>query len=333
LPATAKADDAVLECWYFFPEGPDKAVMMRGIRCDKQGAPLYCQWLQTGRANYFFDNSRNVLFTNNYHVWARDLSVWRLPTDGPEMTEFLSQTESVANAWTDCVVSRDSGLLAIAMNGPEQDYTLMQVVGHRNLLSEDYFRFDWPAGVEIVDNRDEMHKRGWTYFRVEGEIAGRPVRGTGRLPFLYTAGRRHYPWLRLQIGDDQFADAGDGRLFEGLGRPWMGLHTIDTIRRDAARQHVIFDTKLAPDQATAMVTLTTGKTSLLYTIDMEKDVVDKIAFSGDVAGELRFSYLQDIDNMNGDFQAPRTSRYGLVGDSQGMGWLIDLAEKIKNENR
>jgi hypothetical protein len=61
--------------------------------------------------------------------------------------------------------------------------------------------------------------------------------------------------------------------------------------------------------------------------------VDKIAFSGDVAGELRFSYLQDIDNMNGDFQAPRTSRYGLVGDSQGMGWLIDLAEKIKNENR
>jgi hypothetical protein len=223
--------------------------------------------------------------------------------------------------------------LAIATTGANEGNGLTHVVQHRNLLSEDYFQFDWPVGIKIVDNRDIMHKRGWTYFLIEGQIAGQQVRGSGRIPFLYAARRQHYPWLRLDIGQTVLVDAGGGRLFKGLFRPWMGLHTIDTVRRDAVEQYITFDTKLVPDQAKALVTLTTGKINLLYTIDMEKDVVDRIVFSGDVAGELGFSYLEDIDSAGGDFQSPRTSSYDIIEDSGGMGWLMDLAEKIKNENR
>jgi hypothetical protein len=248
------------------------------------------------------------------------------------MSDFLSQMESGSDAGTECVVSKELGLLAIATTGADEGNGLTQVVQHRNLLSEDYFQFDWPVGVKIVDNRDIMHKRGWTYFRVAGQIAGRRAHGAGRIPFVHAASQQHHPWLRLQIGDFEIADTG-GRLFKGLARPWTGLHTVDVIRRDAARQYVTFDTKLAPNQAKALVTLTTGKINLLYTIDMEKDVVDRIVFSGDVAGELGFSYLEDIDNVGGDFLSPRTSSYDFLEDSQGMGWLIDLAKKIKNENR
>jgi hypothetical protein len=38
-----------------------------------------------------------------------------------------------------------------------------------------------------------------------------------------------------------------GSLFQGLGRPWSGLHTLDTIRRDAAGAGIAFSTRLLPD--------------------------------------------------------------------------------------
>ena len=333
LPATAKTDDSVLECWYFFPEGPQGPVITRGVRLDKHDAPMYCQWLQNGRANYLFDNRRNKLFIKNYPVRSPDLSVWRLPTDSPQMSDFLARMENNVDRGGECVVGRDNCLLTITRNGPEKSVDLIQVVKHRNLLSEDYFKFDWPVGTEIVDNRDDMHKRGWTYFSIEGHIAGRHAKGAGRIPFVYAASQEHYPWLRLQIGELEISDAGGRLLFEDLGRPWMGLHTVDVIRRDAARHYTSSSTELLPEGTKAKIILTEGQSSLTYIVDLEKGIVDRIILSGDAAGELKFSYLQDVAGAGGNFQAPRTSRYDIVKDSQGTGWLIDLARKIKNENR
>jgi RNA polymerase sigma-70 factor (ECF subfamily) len=330
----AKSSEGVLECWYFFPEGSDGAVMTRGMKRDKQGKALYCQWLQNGRANYFFDNGDNTIHINNHRMWGANLSVQRLPTDSHDMSEFLSQVESDECESGEYVKGRDDGLLAIAQSGTGQGNTIMQMMHHRNLLSEDYFQFDWPAGAKIVDNRDAMHRRGWTYFRIAGELGGQPVRGVGRLPFVYAASEQYYPWLKLEIGGAVLVDTGDGRLFKGLSRPWAGLHTIDTVRRDAAEEWMPFETEYKPGEVKAQVALAYESDKLIYTIDMEKDVVEKIVFSGDVIGELRFSYLQDIEDVGKEFAEPRERNYaGLENEGAHSSlYLFGLGYIVRDEN-
>ena len=60
------------------------------------------------------------------------------------------------------------------------------------------------------------------------------MRGTGRIPFVFAASDKNWPWVELRIGETIVNEVG----FAGLGRPWMGLHTIDTIRRDAAEKRI-----------------------------------------------------------------------------------------------
>jgi hypothetical protein len=212
-------------------------------------------------------------------------------------------------------------------------------------LDERYFLPDWPAGAKVVDNRDAMHKRGWTYFRITGHINGQEVTGTGRIPFVYAASKQFSPWLKLQLADgskiiDSSAEAcvynksGEvvarykgGSFFKGLGQPWMGLHTIDIVRRDAAEQEVWFQTKPSPDSRQVEVVLNFKQSELIYTIDMETDVVEKITFAGTNGseGELRFSYLQDIGNLDNEFTSPRAASFRRSQqDSDGMLWLVKL---------
>jgi len=325
LPATAKANGGILECWYFFPEGPDGPVMTRGMKRQSAGKALYCQWLQDGRANYSFDNRRNTVCINNYRMWADDLSVLPLPTDSPQMSDFLSEIQP-RQGRMQYVPDERSGLLVIATRDPDTGDDSPWAIRHYNVLDEEYFRYTWPAGVKIEDSRDEMHRRGWTYFRVAGDIAGQVVFGTGRVPFVYEASGQYWPWLRLDTGQTTLVDAGDGRLFKGLSRPWMGLHTIDTVRRDAAEQYVRFETNYKPGEAKAQIELAYESGKLIYTIDMEKDIVEKIVFSGDVAGEFRFTYLQDIEGVGDEFAEPGVGEYGNLYEEAGMLWLVQLAE-------
>jgi len=109
----------------------------------------------------------------------------------------------------------------------------------------------------------------------------------------------------------------------------MGLHTIDIVRRDAAQQRVWFETRLGQDETDVEVVLSLERMKIIYTIDMQMDLVEKITFSGGNGseGELRFSYLQDIDNIGSEFAPPRrTSLTGPHGNGQGMLWLVRLAE-------
>ena len=107
----------------------------------------------------------------------------------------------------------------------------------------------------------------------------------------------------------------------------MGLHTIDTVRRDASEQQVWFETKHMRSGGKAEVGLTYERVKLLYTIDMETDVIDKIAFSTDNGGEgeLLFSYMQDIDHVGHEFTRPRvrTSRRAQK-NSPGILWITKL---------
>ena len=120
-----------------------------------------------------------------------------------------------------------------------------------------------------------------------------------------------------------------GSFFKGLSRPWMGLHTIDVVRRDAAEQEVWFETKPVPDSRQVKVVLNCKQVKLVYAIDLETDVVETITFSADNGnrGELRFSYLQDIDDVGNEFASPRAGSYRRSQqDSPGMLWLVKLVK-------
>jgi RNA polymerase sigma-70 factor (ECF subfamily) len=340
LPAK-DALDGLEQCWYFFPEGPGGSVMMRLLKKGSSGGNSYCCNLQNQHANYYYDNE--TVYINNFRTYNPDLSVARLPTDGEDLGRFISRVEG-RQTDIERVSSTKKGLLVISKRNSEGD-RIWRTDRHFNVLDEEYFQFDWPQNARVIDNRDEMHKRGWTYFRITGQIDGRQVSGVGQIPFVYAASGQFAPWLSLQLADgtriiDGRAGAcvfnADGKavaaypagsFFKGLGRPWMGLHTIDTVRRDAAEKQVWFETKSLPGGEKTQIVLTVDQVKLVYTIDMETDVIEKITFSADSGnqGELEFAYLQDIDNPGREFASPRvTNNRKPQQDPPGMLWLVKL---------
>jgi len=344
----AESSRAKAEYWYYFPEGPDKSVMTRLIGFDEDGKDPVCLILENQHANYCFHHRSNTVTIRNHHVWQEDLRVKRLPTDPPELSRFLSRMEGGPQQ-TPFVAQKGKGLLVVCEYPEGRKGEVRQVDRHPNVLQEEYFQFGWPQSAHVVDQRDPMHQRGWTYFRLHGQINGATVSGSGRLPFVYTARHLHYPWLALRLGprwravdtkdgaviyDPQgrvMAGHTRGSLFAGLARPWMGLHTIDTIRRDAAGQQLRFQTQYdGGDQAKVIVDA--GSTTLTYTINMKEDSIARITFTSDsageppvVRGELEFTYLQDIDGVSAEFAEPRVGAAGPRESKPcGILWLVQL---------
>lgn len=335
-------NDANRKFWYSFPEGLAGPMMLRA-ESGTLGDRAYRQVLQDEKANYYYSDNR--LNINNYRIWNSDLSVQKLPTDDPQMTDFICQVEGGKNTMQH-VKAAGKDLLVIVEQDRRNPNNQPWATRHYNALEEDYFQSNWPATAQIIDNRDQMHKRGWTYFRVEGLINGRNVFGTGRIPFADINSERYSPWLKLQAGSLKIVDNHNqayisrqssdetktykgGSFFKGLCRPWMGLHTIDTVRRDAAEQRIWFETKLMPEGRVAQVVLTHEDTKIVYKIDMEKDVVDEITITtdrGDTAN-LKFSYLESVDGLDQEFLPPgRPENPAADDDSPGILWLAQLVE-------
>ena len=340
-PNQAEASMDTEQCWYFFPEGAGKPVMIRLLKFNDSGEYSNCQYLQNQRANYYYDNDN--IYMNNFRMYNPGLSVARLPTDGEDLSRFISRVEG-RQADMEYVSSKSKGLLVISKRSADGD-KIWRIDRHFNVLEEEYFQFDWPESARVVDNRDQMHKRGWTYFRITGQINGHVVSGTGRMPFVYATSRRFGPWLKLQLGDGSkivdtpagacvfdrssklLASYEAGSFFKGLGRPWMGLHTVDIVRRDAAKKQIWFETKSLHGGDKTEVVLTAEPVKLSFTIDMETDVVEKITFSTDNGdeGELRFTYLQDINDAGNEFAAPRIASYrSSRQEPPGILWLEKL---------
>jgi RNA polymerase sigma factor (sigma-70 family) len=349
-PATSQAigrfdqNNTKEEYWFYFPQGPAKPMMLRA-KSGTVGDSSYWQILQNDRANYYFhDDSVHI---NNHRMWASDLSVLKVPTDPPKLTDFLCQVESTARTMKHIPVT-GKGLLVIAARSEDSDDDKAWAVRNYNVLEEDYFQSDWPATAKIFDNRDAMHKRGWTYFRVTGNINGQNVYGTGRIPFVYATSEKYIPWLKLQVGSltivdtckeaylyrsssDEFGTYSGGSFFKGLARPWVGFHTIDTVRRDAAEQRIRFETMHKPGSGFAQVVLFCEDLKLIYNIDLEMDVIDEISFSADQGniGNLKFSYLQSIEGtqMSEEFKTPgRPKQKRASKSSPGLLWLVQLVE-------
>lgn len=326
--------------WFYFPGEPVGPVMLRATVDSRNPARRI---LQNADGNYSYEG--RTVSINNYRMWMSDLSVFALPTDSAPMRAFLSRIRG-RDPEIQPVDAKGRGLLVVAERNAEGENTQPWAIRYGNVLTEDYFQTDWRSDATIVDNRDAMHKRGWTYFRVTGQLNGRNVTGTGRLPFTYSMCRNHDFWLKLRVGADLTLTDGDsgawvqntagavlsrysrGHFFKGLSRPWMGLHTLDTVRRDAAEQQVPFQTTPMPDGKEVQVTVIHGDTRLVYRIDMETDVVRSIAFFVKQApvGQLDFEYFQDLPQSRGDYLAPRTSTYrGSQSEDMGILWLVRLA--------
>jgi RNA polymerase sigma-70 factor (ECF subfamily) len=343
VPAAPVSKDRE-EYWYYYPEGGEGPVMMRLLKWGSQGSGFRCQRLENDRGNYNFDRRANRIYIEDSRMWNSDLTVRRLPTDKANLREFLSQVEGRAEAM-EYVCGGGGGLLAIIRR--DGNRSRLRTAYHYNVLDEEYFRYDWPGGAEVVDNRDAMHKRGWTYFRVSGEINGEEVSGVGKMPFVYTVGKEATAWLKLEVGGRlKIIDGiGGGRIhdyskrrfpsyaaysfFKGLGRPWMGLHSIDTVRRDAAEKQMWFETSYMEDSGKAEVVVSKEQNTLIYTIDMKRDVIEKIVLStgGRRGGELRFSYLQEVEEVGDEFAEPRVAG-SVLPQQEGLGilWLLHLAE-------
>lgn len=305
--------------WYYYPPGTNGAVLMQTESAiDKRTS--YYQWFQNEQANFYRSNGR--LYINNYRMWNSDLSVMTLPTDAESLTRFISRVQK-NNKKIDYVPYKEDGLMIIVKH--ETDGNYQQVVSRNDVSNEEFFRCNLPAGIARVDNRDAMHKRGWTFFTVEGEIGAQLVKGKGRIAFTYDVCKTNYPWMKLYVGSERIAES---ESFAGLSRPWMGLHSIDTVRRDAAKEQIWFDTKLLPGGAYAVVTLDHPQGKIEYTIDMEADLIEKVSFLTpglEKQGELRFTYLQDIKDAE-DFAPPAKSLKWLNYNQQSMLWLVELLQ-------
>ena len=220
-----------------------------------------------------------------------------------------------------------------------------------NTVGPERFQYDWPADIPIVDDRDPMHKRAWTYFRINGIIDEREITGRGCIPFVYNAAKEHTPWLTLKIGEEleitdcnlgAYLQRGDktiaayepGTFFKGLARPWMGMHAANIVRRDAAEQRIWFQSEWAQNETDAIVAIfhkeQQDSTDLIYTIDMENDLIKTITFdvNGRARGSLIFSYLQEIDQLANQFTEPAISAGSQppTQQSPGIRWLIHLAQ-------
>jgi hypothetical protein len=349
--APASLSKGAYEQWFYCPEGIDGSMFMRMQRWDPQQKNKLCAWLENGQGNYYYNSGTNQVHINNSHVCWSSLKVRRLPTDTADFIDFLSQAEGDIRG-VRYTRDRQTGLLDNAV-----DYRFVDAPDFRtdysyNSLSEKQFQYDWPADIPIVDERDQMHARGWTYFRVEGKMDGQIVSGRGRIPFVYDAAKENPAWMILNIGGEfEIIDCSNiahvrlaegtivetypgGTFFQGLARPWMGMHTIDIVRRDAAEQKVLFRTRTARNKKDVIVDVydenERPNVAVVYTIDMENDLIKDIRFDirTKTGGSLTFSYLQDIDGVGDEFIEPAIFDYPQVAtqESLGMLWLFSFAQ-------
>ncbi len=347
---TNAATEGMHELWYYLPEGREGPVMMRLAQGNSGSRRTGYLWLQNHTGNYFYDKKNNTIYINNFHTWQSDLRVRVLPTDDPSLRRFLTEVQGDSQAGFAPVDGDAQGLLVIAdSENPDGSQYDVQRNTPYSILSEEYFRYNWPPGAEVCDARDPMHQRGWTYFTIEGQIEGCPIQGVGQIPFVYEASLHSPAWVRiegngrilavdtpagsvLQATSEGKTDAAGGSLFLGLSRPWMGLHTLDTVRRDAARYGIRFETEYRPGDLHARVKLFASDITIVYMINMEKDLVEEISFrdgtdSNHKLGCLEFTYLEDLPVNTTDFVKPNSGRPSSNGRPDRF-WLLSLPQWI-----
>jgi RNA polymerase sigma-70 factor (ECF subfamily) len=337
------------EQWLYFPDGIDGPILMRMQRWDPRQQMKLCAWLENEQANYYFDSGTNLIHITNCRVCWSNLKVRRLPTDSEEFSEFLSNVES-SKGLGNYVRDPNTGLLMSFVDYRFNNAPDFKTEYLYNAAGPELFVYDWPADIPVVDDRDQMRKRGWTYFSISGIVGEQEITGWGCIPFFYNSAKEHPAWLTLKIGEDleiidcsrgaylrrineTIAAYEPGTFFKGLARPWMGMHAANIVRRDAAEQRIWFESQWAENETDAIIVIShegqQDSTDMIYTIDMENDIIKTIKFdvNGQAWGSLIFSYLQNIDQPANQFTEPTVDvdLQPSIQQSPGIRWLIHLA--------
>ncbi len=316
-------------CWYYFPEKTNGPVMIRCAEGAGEDLASSVHFLQNAYGNYRYDSLSNRIFVNSHHRWNADLSVMRLPTDSPQLTNFLASVDGY-KPQTQFVNDNGFGLLVMSQNKLAVN-DQNRVIRHINVLEEEYFSYNWPAAARRIDNRDDLHKQGWCYFQITGSLVGKAISGKGRIPLIYDAFKDHSPVMTIRLASDVGEAFYGAAAFKGLIRPWAGLHVVDTIRRDAAEQFLFFETDINADRTVGRVRIAHDGGSIVYTVDMEKDLIDKIELisnkSQASSGVLNFTYTTQDGQFVRELNRLRASGYRHSRRRpEGMLWLVKLAE-------
>jgi len=341
------------ETWMSFPEGPDGPIIRRDQRWNIQQTQKWCSWLQDGKANYYYysGQKKRIYITND----PLRLPFLLLPTDTPDFAEFVFEMQG-GHPGIEFIRNEKNGLLAGNIDNRVAAVKNFKTEYKYNTLDEEIFLYNWPDEVEVVDQRDAMHKRGWTYFRVSGRIGDSEISGRGRMPLGYYSYKENKPWLDLQIGDKvRIVDAQGGAyvldssgvvlgvypagsVFKGLARPWMGIRTYDIVQRDAAEKRIKFESERVAEHGHVKLIIDKDYScaTIDYEIDMAREIIEKIILkvSGSTAkgieGVVRFSYLDEVDKqeIQKEFAAPVQIKKTGKTFEEGMGvmWLFELLD-------
>jgi len=347
------------EQWYFFPEGVEGPMFMMMQRWDPRQQGRLCSWMQNSKGNYYFHSGQQTIYRRNYHLPTRTLSTRRLPSDGVELIAFLDRMEpAYARDGLEYERDKKTGLLTGAMDDRfynAEDFHTSISYNNLDETAFESFRYPWPKDAEVVDMRDAMRRRGWSYFRIKGSINGRQVSGAGRIPFTYEALSQYKPWMQLEVdggvkitdtSEGAYITGADGKVLAaywqgafsyGLTRQWIGMHTIDIIRRDAAGKSVEFSTEYFGEDnehyGKAKIILSAGEIYITCIVDIDNDILERMGFSdsadgGGQLGILEFTYIQEMPTVLGEeFVEPESVRVrkDVFREDKGILWLADFA--------
>jgi len=335
-----------IEHWFYYPDGIGNAVMFKAVYRSPKGYQG-CYILQDDTANYSYDPNERTLYLKNYRHFNKDLTLIRLPGDNMPIRSLIAELNSQADNYQNFKSNTAGVLLILRKANQANSFTCIQ---NFHAIREEYFQYDFPRGATIIDNTDEMHKRGWAFFTIEGRINNQNIIGTGKMPFVYKAWKKHKPWIDLKIGSDilirdgsygakMYAKAGrilgrfaPGLFFDGLNRNWMGLHTIDTVRRDAQRYNISHQIDCPDITSSATVTLTKDQITIEYSINLMQDVIERITFynEGEKIGQMNFTYFQDETLSDKRFTEKSMEKENPDSDFDSL-WLFHLANGDLNK--
>ena len=325
------------------PKGPDGPILRYMFRLGMPEESQLCRWLQDGNANYYFESGTNKIYITN-----DPLRMLILPTDPPGMAKFIYQ-----QIGHDSRLNFNRGFFSRVVQStidnrvPEYENLIFEY--NYNTLDLNGLKADWPDNpVEVIDQRDQMHKRGWTYFDISGNINDKTVTGFGRVPFVFNKYESFKPYIFMEVGEDRFIDyenaparisfSGktqnfvDDSLFTCLPRPWTGFAFVDSVCRDAARFRMPFEILNESDTDATVRIMPFKNNSLSYMvfdIDRYNDIIRSVKFysSGKEAGSIIFSYRQEVSGLDNKYTIPMPVTDKVIsGKTPKDLWLKALIE-------
>ncbi len=339
------------QTWHYFPEGVDGPVISKKMVGGGNNTAPRCVWVQDGKANYVYESETGKVCITNHNPWQKDAAGAFLPTDSYEVTEFLSKHTERPLQNFGRIDSREKNLVIISSYDNSQKQYDCFITRHQNILSEEYFKYAWPQNADIIDRRDIIHKQGYAWFTMDIQTASGRAAGFGRMPFVYETSLVNPAFINLYLNDglavrddynnrayvsdtesDRRRTMPGGTFFKGLGRPWMGMHTVDCLRRDAAASFIDFKTDFYDNDKYCRLSMYLAKCTVKYVVDMENDWVDSAEVITnnkvtDALLRLNFSYFsKKPDSADIKHSKFRQDSIKEANFSPYSLWIVDLAE-------